>query len=291
MTPFQKAQKRAVRLRAAIDGPTGAGKTISALRIARGLVGDAGTIAVIDTEHGTSEKFYADRAGANGFDMARLTDYQPMDYVRMIDAAAGYDVLIIDSLSHAWSEGVLAMVDAKGGRFDAWKHVTPHHNRLVSALLSYPGHLIVTMRSRMAYEVDKDEKTGKTSVQKLGLKPVQREGLEYEFDLVMDMDQSHRLTVTKSRIFELADRSMVEPDEKFGAAIADLIADGVPEPPSPAERDALIAERREHLLAAGPQGVVVDAMKQAGIQSAQLADDDVWARAQAVVVEAVEAAA
>lgn len=285
-TPFKKAQKRAVKLRAAIDGPTGAGKTLSALRIARGLVGPEGSIAVIDTEHGTSEKFYAEQV-EGGFDMAALTKYQPTDYVAMIDAAAGYDVLIIDSFSHAWSEGVLAMVDAKGGRFDAWKHVTPHHNRLVNAVLTFPGHIIVTMRSKMAYEVDKDDKTGKTTVSKLGLKPIQREGVEYDLDLVMDMDQSHRLTVSKSRIRPLADRSMVEPDEKFGAEIAALISDGIPED-KPAE--AVAKERADHLLSIGPKAVVVAAMKEAGITSADLADDDRYDEAKGIVVMAVEAA-
>ena len=284
-TPFKKAERRAVKLRAAIDGPTGAGKTLSALRIARGLVGPNGSIAVIDTEHGTSEKFYADQV-TGGFDMAPLTKYQPTDYVAMIDAAADYDCLIIDSLSHAW-EGVLDMVDAKGGRFDAWKSVTPHHKRLVNALLTFPGHLIVTMRTKMAYEVDKDDKTGKTKVSKLGLKPVQREGLEYEFDLVMDMDQSHRLTVSKSRIRPLADRSLVEPDEKFGAEIAALISEGIPEDKNP---EAVAKERVAHLLSIGPRDVVVAAMKDAGIKSSELADDDRYDEAKGVVVMAVEQA-
>lgn len=295
-SPFRKAERRAVKLRAAIDGPTGAGKTLSALRIARGLVGPGGTVAVIDTEHGTSEKFYADRI-EGGFVMAPLTQYQPTDYVKMIEAAEFADCLIIDSLSHAWSEGVLSMVDAKGGRFDAWKHVTPHHNRLVTALLTFPGHLIVTMRSKMAYEVSKDDKTGKTSVEKLGLKPVQREGLEYEFDLVMDMDQAHRLTVSKSRVSELADRSIVEPGEKFGAEIAGLISVGIPVPavepasPSPAREsapvDPAVAEgktRFDGLVERFGQVPAREAAKQAGASSSRdLADADVYGRVVAIL--------
>lgn len=240
--PFKKATKRAVPLRAALDGPTGSGKTITALKIMRGLVGPAGRIAVIDTEHGTSEKFYAN---VTDFDMAALTQYQPRDYIGLIQQAHDYDGLIIDSLSHAW-DGVLEMVDSKGGRFDAWKDVTPHHKALVNALLTYPGHLIVTMRTKMAYEVTKDTH-GRTTVAKLGLKPVQREGLEYEFDLVMDMDQAHRLTVSKSRMSELADRTVVMPDEDFGVEIARCVSDGEPVPePTRAER-----------IAAGENPVVV----------------------------------
>ena len=287
-SPFRKAERRAVKLRAAIDGPTGSGKTLSALRIARGLVGPSGSIAVIDTEHGTAEKFYADRAGDGGFQTALLTKYQPTDYVKMIEAAEGFDCLIIDSLSHAWSEGVLAMVDAKGGRFDAWKHVTPHHNRLVTALLTFPGHLIVTMRSRMAYEVSKDDKTGKTSVEKLGLKPVQREGLEYEFDLVMDMDQAHRLTVSKSRISELADRSLVEPGELFGEEIAGLISVGIPvatptpEPTTPEPRAVTAVDvaraRYKTLRDQFGQEALDAALAQVGIEGPGLADDAAYKR-------------
>jgi hypothetical protein len=274
-SPFRKAEKRAVKLRAAIDGPTGAGKTISALKIARGLVGPKGSIAVIDTEHGTAEKFYA---RITDFDTVELTKYQPTDYVKMIEAASAYDCLIIDSLSHAWSEGVLPMVDAKGGRFDAWKDVTPHHARLVNALLTFPGHLIVTMRTKMAYEVDKDEKTGKTRVEKLGLKPVQREGLEYEFDLVMDIDRAHRLTVSKSRVSELADRSLIEPGEDFGAEIGVLIADGI------AERPNTEALARELAATAGPANVdeLKKQLKTAGIAMADLADEKKLAKARSL---------
>jgi hypothetical protein len=258
-SPFRKAEKRAVKLRAAIDGPTGAGKTISALKIARGLVGPKGTIAVIDTEHGTAEKFYA---RITDFDCVELTKYQPMDYVALITAAADYDCLIIDSLSHAWSEGILPMVDAKGGRFDSWKDVTPHHAALVRALLTHPNHLIVTMRTKMAYEVDKDEK-GKTRVTKLGLKPVQREGLEYEFDLVMDISQNHLLTVSKSRIEDLADVSVLEPGEEFGTQIAKLLDDGIP------ERVDTVALAKELGATAGD----VDALKKA-LAGAKITMDD-----------------
>lgn len=262
--PFKRAQKRAVKLRAAIDGPSGSGKTLSALRIARGLVGPEGTIAVIDTEHGTAEKFYARMVE---FDHAPLVKYQPRDYIDLMKQAEYADVLVIDSLSHAWSEGVLGMVDAKGGQFDAWRHVTPHHNALVTALLTFPGHLIVTMRSKMSYEVSKDEKTGKTRVEKLGLKPVQREGMEYELDLVMDMDMRHSLTVGKSRITELADRTVLMPDEEFGAEIAALVSDGLPEPV-----DTLVLARELSAIA-GDNEALKAALAEAKITRDDLTDE------------------
>lgn len=270
MGSFRKAEKRAVKLRAAIDGPTGGGKTYSALLIARGLVGPEGSIAVIDTEHGTAEKFYA---RITDFDCCELTRYQPTDYIALMKQAEGYDVLIIDSLSHAWSDGILPMVDAKGGRFDAWKDVTPHHARLVESLLTFPGHLIVTMRTKMAYEVTKDDK-GKTTVEKLGLKPIQREGLEYEFDLVMDIDRTHRLTVSKSRISELSDRSVVEPGEELGAQIATLISDGIPEPV-----DTTVLAR-ELLETAGDRDALTAALAKAKIGREDLADEKIMSKAR-----------
>ena len=271
---LRKAVKRAVKLRMAIDGPTGSGKSLTSLLIARGLVGPDGTIAVIDTEHGTSEKFYAQRTD---FDVLVLDQYQPQDYIAAMRECSGHDVLVIDSLSHAWSDGVLDMVDAKGGQFNAWKDVTPHHKALVHALLTLPGHLIVTMRSKMAYEVSKNAH-GKAEVVKLGLKPVQREGLEYEFDLVADMDQAHRLVVSKSRFADVADRALLMPGEDFGRELAVLASDGAPPPPDWRERG------REVMAAApGRESEAKAALKAAGITSQMLVDDEVFGRARQVV--------
>ena len=276
-TRLRKAVKRAVSLRMAIDGPTGAGKSLSALLIARGLVGPTGTIAVIDTEHGSSEKFYARRVD---FDVLVLDQYQPRDYVSAIRECAGYDVLIIDSLSHAWSDGVMEMIDARGGQFNAWKDVTPHHKELVTALLTFPGHLIVTMRSKTAYEVSRNAQ-GKAEVVKLGLKPIQREGMEYEFDLVADMDQAHRLVVSKSRYDEVADRSILMPGIEFGAELAELAGDGAP-PPPPAP-DARARARELLAIAGDRRAEALRALADADIASDALVDDAVFEHARQIV--------
>ena len=98
--PFQPAVKYGSKLRLAIQGPAGAGKTFTALKLAR-LMFPEGRIAVIDTEHGSAAKY----ADLWAFDISTLDFYSPENYIAEIHAAekAGYDILIIDSLSHALS--------------------------------------------------------------------------------------------------------------------------------------------------------------------------------------------
>lgn len=203
---FKKAERKAAKLRAAICGTAGSGKTYSALLLARGLAGESGKIAVIDTERG-SASLYSDIAD---FDVAELSPpYHPKRYRELISAAAReYDVLIIDSLSHAWAGdgGVLGMHDDAvalkkygGNSYMAWRDVTPEHNALVDAILAAPCHVISTIRSKTAYEMQEDEKGKKTPV-KIGLAPIQRDGMEYEFTLVLDVSvEKHIATASKDR--------------------------------------------------------------------------------------------
>jgi len=128
---------------------------------------------------------------------------------------------VIDSLSHAWEGegGALSLVDQavaasrSGNSYVAWRKVTPLHNKLVDAMLQSPAHIVCTMRSKMEYE--QREEGGKKQVVKVGMAPIQRAGMEYEFTMVADIDVDHRLIVSKSRMKELADRQMVKPDVKF----------------------------------------------------------------------------
>lgn len=195
---FKKAERKSAKLRAALCGTSGSGKTYSALLLARGLAGENGKIAVIDTERG-SASLYAD---VTDFDVAELAPpYSPARYRALIaDAAQEYDVLVIDSLSHAWSAegGVLDMHDQatmsnKGGNsYTAWRDVTPQHNQLVDAILSCPCHVITTLRSKTAYELQ-DNGNGKKTPVKIGLAPIQRDGMEYEFTLVLDVSVSNHI--------------------------------------------------------------------------------------------------
>jgi len=230
---FHKALKTDARLRLALMGPSGAGKTLTSLHLAQDL--DAGPIALIDTERGSASK-YADQFD---FDVLELDSFHPEHYIEAIRAAntGDYGVLIIDSLSHAWAGkgGALELVDEAARKmkssntFAAWRDVTPLHNRLLDAILGTDCHLIATLRSKMENVQDKDEK-GRTLIRKVGLQAIQREGVEYEFDVVGEMDLDHVLTITKSRCPSLADRIFPSPNGEVSAELKEWLEGVSPEP-------------------------------------------------------------
>lgn len=231
---FTPAKKAAAKLRMALIGISGTGKTYSALRIATGM---GGRIALIDTEHGRASAY----AHKFTFDTLALDSFSPKTYIEAIHAAeqADYDVLIIDSLSHAWmgKDGALEQVDkaARAQRsqntFTAWRDVTPLHNQLIEAITTSPLHIIATMRSKAKYDLEKDDK-GKIVPRKIGMEPVQRDGMEYEFDLVGDLDQSHTYVISKSTLDSLHPQEMLqELTEATGQQIlADITGQGTVTP-------------------------------------------------------------
>lgn len=227
---FRKATKEQAKLRCALFGPSGSGKTFSALRIASGLGGD---IAVIDTERGSASK-YADRFS---FDVLDLPKYDLATYAQAISAAAQarYPVLIIDSLSHGWQELLeevdrLAKSKYRGNTWSAWNEGTPKQKRLVNALLSYPGHVLATMRSKTAWEQEKGN-DGKSRPVRVGLAPEQGKGIEYEFDLLLELSVEHIAHVIKDRTGKFQDQTIEKPGEEFGQALAAWLSDGPPPPP------------------------------------------------------------
>jgi hypothetical protein len=231
---FRKAVKSQAKARIGIIGPSGSGKTYTALKIASEL---GEKIAVIDTEYGSASK-YADEFD---FDVCELNNYDPRNYTKAIQSAgqAGYDVIIIDSLSHAWSGegGVLEMADKlkakyRGNKFAAWADVTPLHNQLVHAMLRSPAHLIATLRSKMEYIQTEDDK-GKTVIKKVGMAPIQRDGMEYEFDIVGDMDLEHNFIISKTRCRALDGAVINKPGEELAKTIKDWLTDGAPAPQQP----------------------------------------------------------
>lgn len=233
---FTKAVKGKGKARIALIGPSGSGKTMSALFIAKAL---GERIALVDTENGSASK-YAGEAGVPDFDTLNLGEFSPQTYVEAIHAAeaAGFDVLIIDSLSHAWmgKGGALEMVDnvskrsKSGNSFTAWREVTPHHNALVDALVQCKLHLIVTMRAKAEYVLQTDER-GKQVPKKVGMAPIQREGLDYEFDIVGDIDLDHNFVISKTRCRALDSAVITKPDEKLGQTIRAWLESGKDVPP------------------------------------------------------------
>lgn len=246
---FQKAQRKQAKLRLALAGPSGSGKTYSALLIAQGLA-PQGRIALIDTERGSGE-LYSHLAD---YDIATLAPpYTPDRYIALIREAeqAGYAVLIIDSLSHAWTGqgGVLDMHEkaataAKGNNWAAWREVTPAHNALVDAMLGANLHLLATLRTKTAYDVTDDN--GKKKPVKVGLAPVQRDGMEYEFTLLLDLTiESHLATAAKDRT-SLFDGQHFTPSPETGAKLREWLDSGVdPVEASRALLDALKARVNE----------------------------------------------
>lgn len=220
---FRPASRKAVKARIALAGPSGAGKTYTALALAEGFA-QGGRVACIDTEKG-SASLYADEFT---FDVAELgPPFDPERYVEAIRAAAeaGYVVVVVDSLSHAWADegGVLDIVDREAGKsgnkFAAWQKGTPAHNKLVSALVRAETHVIATMRSKMAYTQDVDK--GRTTIRKVGLEPIQRDTMQYEFSLYGEIDLEHRLHITKSRFRPLQDRVIERPGRDVARMILD----------------------------------------------------------------------
>lgn len=221
---FKKAEKTQQKLRLGLIGPSGSGKTFTALTIAKYM---GARIAVIDTEHGSASKYAGDVAD---FDVCELDSFSPNAYIKALAEAADYDVVIIDSLSHAWvgKDGILDQADAKGGKFNVWKELTPQHNALIEAMVTHPTHLIATMRSKTEYAVGKDEKTGKSTVERLGTAAIQRDGLEYEMDVVGHMDQSNTLTIVKSRCIALSGKSIRLPGEALAKTLTAWLTSGAP---------------------------------------------------------------
>jgi hypothetical protein len=198
MSTFTRAQRTAVKIKALLMGPSGAGKTLGALKMAEGLVSGPDKIAVVDSENDRAS-YYAD---AVAFDALSLTDHKPTRYIEAIDAAiaAGYEVVVIDSLTHAW-QNVLDRKEAfdrqnpRSNGFTNWKLFSAEWDKLVRYLLDSPVHIIATARSKQAYE--QTEQDGKKKVTKMGMAPVIREGTEYEFALVFDILPSHKAQAIK----------------------------------------------------------------------------------------------
>lgn len=242
---FKKATKKAAKGRLSLIGPSGSGKTFWALGIASRL---GERVAVIDTEHGSASK-YADRFE---FETLQLESFSPATYVQAIEAAEneGFDVIVIDSLSHAWmgKDGALEQVDkaaersSSGNSFAAWRKVTPMHNDLVEAMVGCRSHLIATMRTKTEYVLQENEK-GKKEPKKIGLQPVQRDGLEYEFDAVCDLELEHnnlivgktRCPALRSRVFQANHDEPEDAGLQFGLVFSAWLTDGTDSGASPVD--------------------------------------------------------
>lgn len=221
---FQKAVKRQAKLKVAISGPSGSGKTYSALLIASEM---GKKIAVIDTENG-SASLYADKFT---FDTAEIAPpFTPDKFLTALNDAivAGYDVVVMDSISHEWagSGGLLdqkEMLDAsgKGNSYTNWASITKKHETFKEAIVQADVHIIATMRSKQDYILQENQK-GKQAPIKVGMAPVQRDGMEYEFTLTLDLSMNHSATVSKDRT-SLFDGKVFVPTVETGKQLVDWL--------------------------------------------------------------------
>ncbi|MFJ5638701.1 AAA family ATPase [Streptomyces sp. NPDC093223] len=244
---FAPATRETAKARIALQGPGGSGKTKTALRMAKALAQD-GLIGLVDTERGSALKYapVPGRPDIESHEFAHLpmAFCSPENLIGAVNAAieARVAVLIIDSWSAFWAGkgGLLARVDEEskkagnyGGKFTAWGPVNELEQEMLDALLNFPGHVIVTMRTKNDYAME-----GKT-VTKIGVKTVQREGAEYEVDVVIDMIAGTG-TVTKTRYSALDGACVHHPGEDFAEAILEQLGQGVD--PVQAILDELVAE-------------------------------------------------
>jgi hypothetical protein len=226
---IRKATKEQARLRMAIHAPSGAGKTMTALLIAKAF----GRVLLIDTERGSSEKY-----AHLDFEVARVAPpYNPRILIEELPKIEGFDVVIIDGLSPFWNGagGLLELHDeevrrqvASGRKVDtfaAWKNITPIYRRMVDAILSCPAHVITTMRAKTEYERD-----DKGKIQKKGFAPEMRDQFDYELDIETSMvedDGNHYMAVRKSRCSELAGKTFKNPGSEVAIILKDWL-DGAP---------------------------------------------------------------
>lgn len=205
---IRKAERKVSKARVALAGPSGSGKTLSALLIALGITDNIDKIGLIDTENHSAD-LYADtlKAGVHIGEFPKIdleAPYTTEKYIEAIKAFEnhGVDVIIIDSLTHAWAGegGLLEQVDNSNekNKFTAWGKITPKQNKFVETILKSKCHIIVTIRSKTEYVLVENEKGSKVP-QKVGMAPIQRDGLEYEFTTMLDLTADHTATTSKDR--------------------------------------------------------------------------------------------
>jgi hypothetical protein len=224
---FTKATRKGSHLKIAITGPAGSGKTFSALRLAKGI-SQNGRIALIDTEN-ESASLYATNFD---FDIVSVEPPFTMDKLTKPTVAAldeGYDVLIVDSASHFWN-GVLeykSQLDKRGGNsYTNWNEANKHYELMLRAILFSKIHLIVCMRSKMEYVLEENDR-GKQVPKKVGMAPIMRDGVEYEFTTVFDLDIAHQAQVSKDRTQLFGDK-IFQITEKTGELLQNWLAETTP---------------------------------------------------------------
>ena len=224
---LRKASRRHTKIKCALQGPSGSGKTYSAILMARGLCKEWNEIVVIDTENNSAD-LYSHLGEYNVFDLK--APFTPEAYINALEECqkANMKVIIIDSLSHEWEGdgGILATHSAMAGNsFTNWSKLTPRHNALIQKILQSTAHVIATLRTKQDYVLT--EKNGKQVPEKVGLKSITRDGMDYEFTLVFDLDIKHQAVASKDRtgLFTKAPQFFI--NENTGEQILEWCKQGI----------------------------------------------------------------
>ena len=223
---LKKATRKQVKLRLNISAPSGAGKTMSALLMAKGICGDWSKVALIDTENG-SASLYSHLGDFNVIDLS--PPFTPEKYTEALQACidGGMEVVIIDSTTHEWAclieeNELLAQSKFRGNTWSAWSQTTPRHDKFINAILHSPVHVITCTRSKMETVMGDDKK-----VKKVGMKDVQREGWEYELTVSLNIDRDTHLAIPskdRTNLFEGKNPFLIT--EETGKLIADWCNSG-----------------------------------------------------------------
>lgn len=233
MPTFQRAERSQRKVKLGLQGPSGSGKTLGALALATQIVGPNGRIALADTEAGSASLY----ASQYNFDAMGITPpYLSKKYEEAIAEAAdqGYDILVLDSLSHQWAGegGILARkeaLDLRGGSsFNNWAKFTPEQEKFKATIVNAPIHIIGTLRTKSDY-ILKENSKGKQEPQKVGLAAIQREGMEYELDINFEIQMDHKAVVSKDRTFLFSTTEMLDLlDGSVGKRISEWMAGAKP---------------------------------------------------------------
>lgn len=224
---LRQSQRKQAKIKMALQGSSGSGKTYSALLLAKGLTNEnLERVAVIDTENGSSD-LYAHLGNYNVLNMQ--PPYTPEKYIEAIDIclSAGMECIIIDSISHCWDELLDFHSKLPGNSFTNWNKVTPRQKAFVDKILQSPAHFIATMRTKQDYVLN--QKDGKYVPEKVGLKAVQRDGVEYEFTIVFDIDSKHFAIASKDRTNLFSGRPEFIINTSTGKRILDWCNDPISE--------------------------------------------------------------
>lgn len=224
-------------------GASSSGKTMTALLIARGLVGPEGKIGMIDTENRRGEMHAEVAAPWDHLDMQ--PPFSPLRYIdamKEYEKAGNYDCIIIDSQSHSWEGegGVLDQAEKNANKGAlTWKAPKMAYKKMLNHMLRAPCHVIFCLRSKDEYDWNARDENGKKQPVMMGLAPICGAGFIYEMTVSVLLGLDHKPMFEGPLVHPLIP-SVKAPDaifesikpgefmgEENGRAIATWLSEGV----------------------------------------------------------------